>query len=791
MANGFSVKRVVILTVVILILIFGALIGYLYIIVHNSNRQQSSSIASHAHIAASIGYEQALSYNYANYLEPYISVNYASANATEILINASVYKSRPPQHIYVLNYTNACYQCGNATAVYDAFKSSIADYNLNSIYGNISQISIPNLNRMPNDSILVILNGLLPINFTAGNAQLMNQLISKHTSIIYIGQNFSTEFVVGTTSTQEIVSKLPLYLDTINPNNLGNSYGFYFNRSTFKLLNGIDYGYLSYENVGNGSIVVFPNTLQSWKSPLYAGKDIARAIAELFWLPSYAQGASYATISLNNTGKHYGSLGVIEDKIPISYTQNATSTIDAGYMRVVVIGVSPYVANDTAYDYIYQRPDFSSNGTVSMSSAFIPGYNYMRFVFNITNKPINPIKLATFLYVYDQNMSLVSESSNVTTFSNFSISSAPFVIDRNLTLGPGNYIVLLKSFNNSAVLAGGLFTISPILIRATAANFTVDRYVFTVLSQNTLLNGINYTITVNGAYPQKGKLDNGELYYQLPSGSPSLTGLLLFNVSMLSENFNYGFTYTPLPFEVNPEYAEAGIAGLIVAIMILFVKAPVRDEFYIDVPSMRIGKKINIKLKASEVEEVFGKLNSNYHWRFMPLSKDEVKAAISLNIKYSNIPVELTYANIERILDTMVVGGYVTYADNLYMPKSWIDASGHDMIYLATFKKLRMYFVTHNYTFTDLDQSDAADIVAKVHGDTRYIIIYSKTSKFMNVPIYNGSKTYLVFLNSFELEAFKSKLFLTPTNQAQELKMYISADYVALIDADNFDSVPS
>jgi len=169
----------------------------------------------------------------------------------------------------------------------------------------------------------------------------------------------------------------------------------------------------------------------------------------------------------------------------------------------------------------------------------------------------------------------------------------------------------------------------------------------------------------------------------------------------------------------------------------------------------------------------------------MPLSKAEIKAAITSYIKYNNIPVGLTYSNIERILDQLTVNNYLVNADNLYAPTQWETQSKHDVEYLATFKKLRLWFVTHAYIFTDVDMSDSSDIVATLHNERKYVVIFSKTSKFQRIPIYTGSKTYIAFLNAFKLDEFKTDISNTYTPEAEELKMYIAAEYVKLVDADN------
>jgi hypothetical protein len=67
------------------------------------------------------------------------------------------------------------------------------------------------------------------------------------------------------------------------------------------------------------------------------------------------------------------------------------------------------------------------------------------------------------------------------------------------------------------------------------------------------------------------------------------------------------------------------------------------------------------------------------------------------------------------------------------------------------------------------------------------MVIYSQTSRFKNIPIYPGSRTYLVFLNSDAMEEFKARLYSTSSENAEKLKMYISADYIRLVDADSIE----
>jgi hypothetical protein len=168
----------------------------------------------------------------------------------------------------------------------------------------------------------------------------------------------------------------------------------------------------------------------------------------------------------------------------------------------------------------------------------------------------------------------------------------------------------------------------------------------------------------------------------------------------------------------------------------------------------------------------------------MPLSKSEFRLGISSNVRYNGIPIMLTYKNVEFILAGLISKGYLVSADELYAPKAWIEQSKHDIEYLATFKKLRLYLVSKGHIFTDMDRSDTADIVTTLHSEKANIVIYSKTSKFKDIPVYNNVKTYLAFLNGDRLEEFKQKVYNSSNANAERLKIYMSIGNLVLVDAD-------
>ncbi|MGC9190802.1 MAG: hypothetical protein ACP5FR_02720, partial [Candidatus Micrarchaeia archaeon] len=276
----------------------------------------------------------------------------------------------------------------------------------------------------------------------------------------------------------------------------------------------------------------------------------------------------------------------------------------------------------------------------------------------------------------------------------------------------------------------------------------------------------------------------GTIVYKLPQGISVPYGVTTFKISMLSSQFQYKLNRVAPKVVINKQYIELAIVSIVVLLMVTMVKAPNRDEFYIDIPSLPVQDKVNITVPVRDILALFDKQNISYRWKFMPLSKSEIKAAISANIRYNNMPIGVTYNNVDQIVDQLVSLGYLVSADGLYAPSDWVTKSGHDIEYLATFKKLRLYFVTHAYMFTDLDSSNLADIVTTLHGERVYIVIYSKTSKFIKIPVYGNQPTYIAFLNSFKLDEFKEDLYSTYTPEAEQLKIYISSGVVHLISAD-------
>ncbi len=388
-----------------------------------------------------------------------------------------------------------------------------------------------------------------------------------------------------------------------------------------------------------------------------------------------------------------------------------------------------------------------------------------------------PIQIQPHLSIYTENMIKVSTIplSSISAIGNFT-----FVKLIKSSLAPGDYIMQLKGFSDN-LYASALFSVPPVNVAYTYSNYTSNSFRFYLSSDGAPLTGVGYTMTLNGKYPSNGTLTNGTIIYSLPNGISEQFGTLNFTAKILSQKFSYVASNPAPVIKITSKDIALIVVVVLMLLMVTMVRSPNRDDFFIDVPHMPKQQRTFITLNAQDVMPVFQKLNTYYHWRYMPLSISEFKLAIASNIRYNGIPVNLTPSNVEVLLDQLIANGLVISADDLYAPKSWIEESKHDIEYLAVFKKLRIYMVTHAYVFTDLDTSQNADMNVVVGGERHNVIIYAPSSKFKNIPVTANSKTFIAFMNDDRLEDFKDRLYSVSDAGAEQLKLYISAGYVKLV----------
>ncbi len=734
-----------------------------------------------------------LFYNYSYDMMPYTLLDYAASNVTGLYINESLLQKSPPSYnnIYVLNYTDDCLSCSNPNSEVNYIARDLIKYNIISNYSQVEVVHASQVASIPNNSILLIINGRLPTSmmdnyslsennpqlarfYNESNTTILGYALMKGLSVIYVGEDFSK--LVGPGDIVVSNSRMPSYLSTSGVSPIAKVNGFYFTNRTFVFNNGKTYGPVSYTNVYNGTIIAFSNYLNSWPNLNDSAYDIAKSISQLYWIPDYVSGTGTVNVGFNNVVS--GSQGIFLNSSPISYSYSFINKLNSGVIRIVAYTNDTYgFGNGSIYNYLTYKPSYKIYGKLGIQNDVVAGSTDPVSMEIFTGSSSN-VNIVPHLSIYYTNMTKFKDIY-LTSFEasgNFSL-----IQYKTFTLPPGQYIAILKN-DLDFDYASALFTVPPISITM-SPHFTKNVFIFTVYSQGKPISGIPYSINLDGKYTENGTIENGVINYTLPKTAPKLTTKSTFNLNMLSTDFTS--TATPPVFHINSEYIEAGIVFLVAFIVIVFVHPAPRDEFYIDISNLPVAKKQDVRLKDVDLIGAFDKLNTYYHWRYMPLTVKEFRTAVSNYIRVNNIPVNLTLNNINTLLTQLVEKGELLTIRNLYAPKSWITLSNHDIAYLAIFKELRMFMISHAITFTDLDANENADMVIAMKDQKANIIIYSKTSKFKEISITPGIKTFIVFLNEEEMSRFKETVYNLSSYDMDLFRIYLSSGLLKLVDLDH------
>ena len=571
-------KRVLIIFGIILI-VFVGLFLYMYFLI--ASFKPTPPVYIPPTLTANLITHGISLYNNGNNWVPYSIISYNAVNISYVYINTTLFKTKPPSSIFVLNPASGCFRCGNYQQTISTFFNDMIAFGVpNAKNARV----IFNPTKIPNNSILVVLSGYMPSYmfnlYKNTNKTVLDNLLDRGTSIIYVGLNFSY-MLSGPTIVPN--NNTPTYLNTIRNPEVSNTIGFNLKNSTFKFTNNSMYGPFTFTNVYNGSIIAFPNILKEWKSPKDSGYDLARSVSQLFWLPKYSHFAFNISPKLN---KSYILIQLKNPLISLSNTSHARKTtiqsMNKGYLRTLITTSKNYtLKKNSIYKYIYYKPNYPTTGKFYIKSKIIPGM------------PLNAkftVSLGNYITTIQPHISIYNNTMNNTL--NIPLSSIPnvknnytFVVPLNLKIPPGNYIAELKSRNN-VTYAEAVFYISPLNITLISSNLTLGVINFSIKTGNISISNVDYTLTLNGNYKQEGTVMNGTVTYKLPKGSLIPSGILHFKFNMLSTNFGVVLYHnTAGPFS-NKQIILLGIVGVVVLALVTLVKAPLRDDFYIDVPQL-------------------------------------------------------------------------------------------------------------------------------------------------------------------------------------------------------------
>jgi hypothetical protein len=722
-----------------------------------------------------------LSYGSASSSAIYSLVSYASSNATNATVTMSIYPKDPIAPIYLLNVSSYCVSCFSENQLGSDLESSLINYDLLRNSTSFSYINASSLSSIPRGSIVVIPSGLMPFFMLNGTQPMLLSLMQRGDTVIYAGLNFSSSIGTGglifvnPPSTMAALAASNLGTAPFNSSAKTEQANLSFSKPTFVFAEGSRYGNVTYASSGNGTLVAFSNyPTSSWVSASAMADDIAKAINASFWI----QPLGYSVNQLDLASKSSGNLGVFA---ALSQAGNAAKSgsvmnINGSYTLIT------FEARNAQHFSV--RKTVSQNFYVPKGSVSLPAEvgitQNIPILIQVLNESPN---LLVHLDIYDLNSSYIG--SIPIGFSNSPLGIAKY---HAFTLPPGYYLLKLKDFNNN-YYGGALFFEAGINITPTGLDFRNGTFSFSASSNGVPVQNATYTAHLNGLYGSSGSIANGAISYSLPKGTPISYGNEKFTFSIFNVNYTYSTVYQSSIANIPPIYIEFGIAAIVVLLLNLILKPPNRDEYYIDVPEFPPSKRERVRVSSSAVLGVFDKVNYYHHWKYMPLTAEELKLGIGNNIRSNNMPISITTQNAESAIASLVRSGSVIGAGGYYAPKAWIEASRHSIEYLTIFRKLRDYCVSHAILFTDLDSTDVADMLITKEGKQMSVFIYSSSEPMKKLKISRDSKSAIVFIDEEAMREFTKKLYDSFGKEAEVLKLSIEYNYVRLVDSDHLDQL--
>ena len=775
-------REIRILSVVIFVAIVA--IGYLYYYI--SGQVKLLEVPKAPQYSGSIGggigviSDGVLTYNYSNYIVQYARVHYSESNAGSANLSLTLYPSDPIEPIYLVNVESYCVSCFLGPTLLSALNTSLGRYGIIMNRSSLRYIDINNISSIGPNSTIIIPSGLIPnillpnVTYTERCSKYTNvtlaSLLSNGDTVIYVGRNFSRSVSCSGQIAQDSpdqISTVSQYYNTTDLKFAGNV--LYFSNPTFKLWPGINYGTATSAAILNGTLIVLSNYPYSgWNNnaSLLAG-DLARVIESRFWINTLAMG----NLSVPNVDSNNITIFTLNSMMRYSGTVSEQVNSSYGLLRLKLSNSNNFQEYELPLRYTYLQ-----NGLISVP-AVVPQTGQVQISAQVFNG-LNNVIIGQ-VPVYNRNLSLY-----VTPLSIGQIGSTALYKSTTFTIPAGYYIAELRDQHNAAY-SSALFLVANAVINPVKLDFQNQTFSFSALSDGQDMQGAAYTIGINGAYNYTGTVQNGVIKYTLPKNTNLNYGNGYFYITMLGTNYYVPYQYGYKGPTIPPLYIAFAIAAVFLIILNRVLVPTNVEEYFIDVPEMRPPKLEHARETPDAILGVFGSVNSLYHWRYMPLTPEEVRSGIANNIKYGNARMSITLRNTNAILNTLVSKGLLVSASQYYAPTKWMAESGHSIDYLAIYRRLRDFCIANAMLITELDSTSKADVIITRKGAQNYVKIYTSDMKIRDVEISQKAKTYIIFLDEEKRLGFMELLYKSYGNNAEILKLAINYGNVKLVDADD------
>ena len=754
-------------------------------------------------ISSSLSMQNAFFGNYANStaFAAYAKLNYHETNASYMNFTLRVFKTDPVPKIYLVDTDNYCINCFLGATMQQELQHYLSQYGLILNQSSFNYIQLNNLSSVAPNSIIIVPSGLIPLSFlpiqnsslSGYNSCPLNynysiiNMLNKGDTIFYVGDNFSKTVSCGQQiiqTPQSIINQFSSIGISTRPVNMTDmrvateQKYLTFNSPTFLFANGNVAPASTYVNAFNGSIVALSNyPSKGWKNASALSRDIAALIDLHYWNGELASGSTGITAITNKSSS--GQIALV------------TNTTQASLQALTNLSLSNTYVLASAYFY-NSAGQLKENNAVFRINGLENGY--------VDTPAAMPQTISEYIsagatnitsnfdsfHIYIYNLS--SEEPVQYLFIGQMKPNVTFIKPIAFSLSGGYYIASLIDSNNDTY-ARAIFRIYNTNITTVQPfSFSNRTFTFSLHSGGYPLTGIPYSISLNGQYVQNGTVNNSIIKYSLPGGSVLSYGNETFTIKVLGTTETIIMPYTNAILNIPPYYIEFAIAVIVIIVLNKILVPPNIDKYYINVQEFRHTNRAKVKEPPETILKVFDQVNYYYHWRYMPLTAEEVKSGISGNVRYGNMPIAVTLQNTYTVLNRMMRKGLVVEAADYYAPKSWEAASKHDIECLVICRKLRDYSVANAMLFTDIDAYDNVDMMITNKGVQNYIYIYSRLSenpKLSNIPLSKNHKTFIIFLTDEDRLAFIDRLNISYGEESEILRMSIESLDIRLIDTND------
>jgi hypothetical protein len=700
-------------------------------------------------------------------------VSYSANDMKNISLDLKIFPNHVPQQIFLLlsqRYDAECYP-----AFVKELREKLGERGI-----AVNEIDQQQIETLPEGAVVIIPSGYIPTKLLGmENNFTIRDMLKKGLVIIYIGFKFdgaidengtvitvppATYGVAGVSfrSAPGLVSTpgFNLYDPTYTVESRGGTGG---------KTSGTIYGSVSTAFVDKGYIIFLPQTLNGgWKkNGTLAALDVARIIEEDAWQ------AELTRTTVESDG----------EKTPKNTFMIRTPFFDntEGYGKFYFEGIDKnggvhgitrevYIKK-TALGELYSKEGFDVVPT-SISG------NYLRMTAVLKEPTPRTVKLS--LETVNES-GVVVRSEEIQAGETSVVATVPFDYDGSLS--PGEYELRLVDAKGKRY-AQSVIDIAGIDVRAENADFKKGDFSFSIYCMGSKTEAQKVDVSVDNVSKKTfSKTDTVSLKLE---GLKEGTHLFTFDFGTEKKTLS-------IPYRVSKQFYEEPlniflmILAAVIAGVGYYLRKPEKLLYSLDVPDFPPVASIRIPVKRDVVLDMFDKVNTDYRWKWMPLSIEELKNGFR-KLSHLGRPILIGDYNLERILGQLVDEGHVFQERGYYGLRSWEEKAERSSVYLSTFREMRDVFVNKAVGFTPLGVAEECDTKASI-GQYVYMHI-AEDESVVGRALGTVAKglTVLVFKDVDSLISFKRKL-ASVSRDMVALKMEIDRGRVILTAVENLPAL--